>query len=589
MHVRSNTEKNYCRYTLAHGRVILYGQETAVFMSGRHHKNAATLNRICSKIRARLRQDLAGVCRRVFEGLRNNPAHSALEGLATSGRQLSPAVQGRHDKPVKCDATAQRYERTTARTPSIVNVSEIVRDALSRCGPSIRAAVEEHLRSSGDFAFRTSDVSFYARRKPHLRRNGKRRFDPSKHPRVSAGHPNGGEFVEANGGTSPDASEVIGADDKIAAPNEEYDELQDVGVGYQQILLADSHFPSLALQLAVASLAQTPHRHHIFAREFGDIIKEVFHQGDSGFSIDDFITRVDKEIAHKAADEGLKNGLRSIGQSASNGGYWNSNLKVLVKSPAFEKLTAQQQRKAILENILQASRELEYDLTDLTKWGKDSLEDNAKSLVKFLKLCAEADVDQKEYGKQMGKLVAKCLQTEVGRKVIMNEGPEVIARCVKGGIKGMIKNGANAALKKSFGPLSAFLISMAMQNGDVEAALLDSVGIPPVAMEQLKGMARGDSKFDFGTLGSEEVESAGTLKVGRPAEVSVDGRKAGYVRVVKILDAGGGWYYVTIVGEKDRFLQLKVRPSDTNTVALPDGFPYHRYLPELRVPDPVIR
>lgn len=434
-----------------------------------------------------------------------------------------------------------------------------------------------------------ANVDFYAKHKSRIRRAGSRRFDPLAHPRAAAGRRDGGQFVEANGGTSPGPKAVANTDGRSRTTKDGYATLETPNESYPELLLAGAGLSSLALQLAVASVGQIEHRHHLFPREFRGIMEGIFQQSADEFNIDDFITRVDKLVAHQKVGRDVKGQLAEIGEAASRGGFWNSNLKLQVKSPAFQKLTTQQRRKAVLESILKASDDLGFDLKDLTKWGKDSVEDNAKSLAKFLKLCGEAEVDRIKYGKQMGKLVARCLETDVGRQMLQQQVPEIVERFVKGGIKGMLKNGARSALKKSVGPLSAFFIAMAMQDGDVEAAVADAAGIPPEAMDQLKAIVKGDANFDFGTMGLERVDSAGTLTVGQPAEVSIDGKAVGYAHVSKILDAGSGWYYVTITGEKDRFLQMKIQPSNTKTVPIPEGFPYFRYLPELQVPAPMIR
>ncbi len=409
-------------------------------------------------------------------------------------------------------------------------------------------------------------------------------FDPTKHPRAEAGQSTGGQFIRSGEPRSASRSEA--PVDSSREGSIDQGALQSI---YPQILLADASPSSLAFQLAIASLADIPHEHHIFARQFGSMIEGLFKEVDADFNIDHYTTTVDKLIAHQATSQETKNELRVLSEAASKGGYWNSELKLIKHKPGFAKLTSQEKRKAVLESILSMAKEMNFDLTDLTKWGSKKTEDNAKSIVNFLKLCAEAGVDEKTYGKQLGKLVAKSLETEVGRQMLKEVAPEIAERFVRGGLKGLIKNGAGAALKKAFGPLSAFMIAMAMQNGDVEAAVCDAANIPPEGLDQLKALMQGDASFDLSILGMTPVDSAGTLRVGQRAECSINGKNVGFVNVLKILDAGGGTYLVTVSGEKGRFIQLRVDPSTHNHVQLPADFRYFSYglIPEMRIPDPV--
>ncbi|HEY4263386.1 MAG TPA: hypothetical protein VGM98_24700, partial [Schlesneria sp.] len=386
-------------------------------------------------------------------------------------------------------------------------------------------------------------------------------FDPSVHPRAEAGQSTGGQFIRAGELKTTSSSKA-----RLKSSREDSQNQGDVQSNYPQMLLADANPSSLAFQLAMASLAAIPHEHHIFARQFGSMIEGLFKEVDGDFNIDHYTSTVDKLIAHQKTPKGIKDDLHWLNEAASKGGYWNSQLKLIMNEPRFAKLTSQEKRKAILESILSMAKEMKFDLTDLTKWGSEKVEDNAKSIVNFLKLCAEAGVDEKTYGKQLGKLVAKSLETEVGRQMLKEVAPEIAERFVRGGLKGLIKNGAGAALKKAFGPLSAFMIAMAMQNGDVEAAVCDAANIPPEGLDQLKALMRGDASFDLKIFGMTPVDSAGTLRVGKRAECSINGKNVGFVNVLKILDAGDGTYLVTVSGEKGRFIQLRVDPSTHNHV-----------------------
>lgn len=49
-------------------------------------------------------------------------------------------------------------------------------------------------------------------------------------------------------------------------------------------------------------------------------------------SIDDFITRVEKEVAHHAAGQGLKADLSAIGQTASTVCFWDLSTKRCLKT-----------------------------------------------------------------------------------------------------------------------------------------------------------------------------------------------------------------------------------------------------------------
>jgi hypothetical protein len=154
------------------------------------------------------------------------------------------------------------------------------------------------------------------------------------------------------------------------------------------------------------------HDHHLLAREFGKIISAIAAAEGEIVNIDDFAALVEKQAVHYSADAELAAKLKDAGLRLSNGGRWNSELKLFLNS---EKLkNSKTKTKLIIEYMLEQASRYDIDLTTLSKFGLvKNAKNNAEAMVKLIELADRLGVDKK-YRNVFEAMAKKLATTKEG-------------------------------------------------------------------------------------------------------------------------------------------------------------------------------
>lgn len=139
MQLRSITESKSVRYTMARGRVLLYGKAVCDVRM-RRHKNNLEVSHICAAVRLRLWHRIARVCRQTVQENRL-PAHTSIE---PSGPSACPRYS-QTDRRASDSDIAQHYKRISVGWHPVSMLSECVQDVVAQLEPFIAKAIRNNL------------------------------------------------------------------------------------------------------------------------------------------------------------------------------------------------------------------------------------------------------------------------------------------------------------------------------------------------------------------------------------------------------------------------------------------------------------
>jgi len=174
------------------------------------------------------------------------------------------------------------------------------------------------------------------------------------------------------------------------------------------------------------------HDHHTFAREFRKEVEDIAAAAGHPIDINDFcVPDVPKDSVHFPTPGALRDELKKLRPSLgpSNGGAWNSALKLKLNDPAFKKMSDKKKLKELLEWMIDNSAKYGVDLTTLHHYQRvGSVADNVKSIEKFLELCNAVGIDNERYAKLLSKMTEVLALSEEGVAVLKGLGFRVLSK-----------------------------------------------------------------------------------------------------------------------------------------------------------------